>query len=143
IAVTVNGLGDIPTLLRVCWTTELLDSTRNELPVVFLAPEKVELDSVLVEAGSWSGTGPADLIAQIVVAVFRDRSSALIGKPVVGVQAFVAMEPTGIAVEFVGSVFGDNRKLPAAGLAVLRLVVRGQHPQFGNRVGVQRDVRAA
>ena len=53
------------------------------------------------------------------------------------------MEPTGIAVEFVGSVFGDNRKLPAAGLAVLRLVVRGQHPQFGNRVGVQRDVRAA
>src|SRR5262249_44186053 len=121
-------------------------SKGNELAIELLAPEGKEL---VFE--NWA----ADLVADIVIAkqlwiVVRricDRVCRMLLiefiKCLIGVQAFMAMEETHVAVPVVGTALGRHRKLTASGFAEFGLVVRSNDFEFFDGVGIDGDVRSS
>ena len=138
-----DGLREVACAFERGRHPELVEAARDALPIVFLAPVEEQLVPAAVESGLGNQHRAADVVPEVVVPILGLLGPVLIGKPAVRVQRLVPGEVATAAVEVARAALRGHDELPAARLAELGLIVRGEDLHLGHRVRVQRDVRAA
>src|SRR5262249_53358750 len=114
-----------------------------QLLVVFLVDEKEELVFLLIELQPRQSDRPAEVPADVVVAIKRTPEALRIVEEVVGVQPFVAVKEARAALIPLRAAPPDELNEAAPRLAELGLIVRGQNLDFADRIGVDRHVACA